>query len=342
MRPPVIAFFHNKAGVGKTSLVYHLAWMYAHLGIRVLAADLDPQANLSAAFLDEEALERLWLDRDRSKTVFGCVNPLISNSGDITAPHIEIVEDHIGLLVGDMFLSSFEDGLSQEWSTSGHKSERAFRVLSSLWRIVQQGGEIYSADIILVDLGSNLGAINRTALLSSDHVIVPLAPDLFSIQGLGNLGPTLQRWRDHWQMLLRQKTRGLELPVGNIDPLGYIVLQHSERLDRPVNSYRKWIARIPEVYSVEVMGEPAVHGSSVRNDPNCMAVLKHYRSLMPMAQEARKPIFDLKPADGAMGSHLMAAQDAYRDFHSLALIIAQRMQSPALEHLDPIISQAGL
>jgi cellulose biosynthesis protein BcsQ len=57
MRPPIIAFFNNKGGVGKTSLVYHLAWMYLDLGLKVIAADLDPQANLTAAFLDEDRLE---------------------------------------------------------------------------------------------------------------------------------------------------------------------------------------------------------------------------------------------------------------------------------------------
>lgn len=49
MSAALIAFFSNKSGAGKTSLVYHLAWMYADLGTRVVAADLDPQANLSAA-----------------------------------------------------------------------------------------------------------------------------------------------------------------------------------------------------------------------------------------------------------------------------------------------------
>ena len=43
-----IAFFNNKGGVGKTSLVYHLALMYAEIGVSVVAADLDPQANLTA------------------------------------------------------------------------------------------------------------------------------------------------------------------------------------------------------------------------------------------------------------------------------------------------------
>ena len=46
----VIAFFNNKGGVGKTSLVYHLSWMMRQQGISTLAVDADPQANLSAAF----------------------------------------------------------------------------------------------------------------------------------------------------------------------------------------------------------------------------------------------------------------------------------------------------
>jgi len=44
-----VAFFNNKGGVGKTSLVYHLAWMYADLGLSVVAADLDPQASSTKA-----------------------------------------------------------------------------------------------------------------------------------------------------------------------------------------------------------------------------------------------------------------------------------------------------
>ncbi len=36
MSVPVIAFFNNKGGVGKTSLVYHLAWMFADLGAKVV------------------------------------------------------------------------------------------------------------------------------------------------------------------------------------------------------------------------------------------------------------------------------------------------------------------
>ena len=56
MSVPVIAFFNNKGGIGKTSMVYHLSWMFADRGMRVIAADLDPQCNLTAAFLDDDRL----------------------------------------------------------------------------------------------------------------------------------------------------------------------------------------------------------------------------------------------------------------------------------------------
>ena len=55
-----LTFFNNKGGVGRTALVYHVAWMLAELDYVVLAVDLDPQANLTAAFLDEGELVDLW------------------------------------------------------------------------------------------------------------------------------------------------------------------------------------------------------------------------------------------------------------------------------------------
>jgi len=73
MSVPVVAFFNNKGGVGKTSLVYHITWMLADRGVRVVAADLDPQANLTAAFLDEDRLEQLWPDREHQESeTFSC------------------------------------------------------------------------------------------------------------------------------------------------------------------------------------------------------------------------------------------------------------------------------
>jgi len=61
------------------------------------------------------------------------------------------------------------------------------------------------------------------------------------------------------------------------------------------------------------------------DDPYCLATIKHYRSLIPMAQEHRKPIFNLTSADGAIGSHFGAVQDAKKDFKDLAIKIAHQI-----------------
>ena len=206
-----IAFFNNKGGVGKTSLVYHLAWMYADLGLNVVAADLDPQANLTSMFLEDERLEALWADGGHRQTIYGAFQPLLEGTGDVAAPHVEDVSPGLSLVAG-----------------------------------------------------------------------------------------------------------------GQMRPAGYVVLQHAVRLDRPVQAYGRWMARIPGEYRCSVLDETDSGTPAINTDPACIATLKHYRSLMPLAREAHKPIFFLKPADGAISGHMAAVQDGYRDFRDLAKRIARR------------------
>ena len=332
-----IAFFNNKGGVGKTSLVYHVAWMLSDLGVRVLCADLDPQANLTAAFLDEDRLIDLWEEDREPGTVYDLVQPLLKGVGDIDRPQTERVEDNISLLVGDLALSNFEDELSEQWAPCLDGRERSFRVISSFWRILESARKEQPTDVTLIDLGPNLGALNRAALISADHVVIPLSPDLFSLQGLRNLGPTFRRWRGEWKERLEKNPapEQLELPAGRMQPAGYILLQHAVRLDRPVKAYERWISRIPEVYHTEVLDEKNDGELTVREDPHCLALLKHYRSLMPLAQDARKPIFHLKPADGAIGAHLKAVKDAERDFWELTFALARKVGIPGVPEAPP-------
>jgi len=60
-------------------------------------------------------------------------------------------------------------------------------------------------------------------------------------------------------------------------------------------------------------------------DPHQIQRIKHYRSLMPMAMEARKPMFALRPADGAIGAHQANVQQCHEDFENLARAIAERV-----------------
>ena len=321
---PVLAFFNNKGGVGKTTLVYHVAWKLADLGLTVLAADLDPQAKLTGAFLDEDQLEEIWPDPPFTpRTVFGSLKPLIKGTGDISDADISRISSRLALLPGDIALSTFEDELSAQWPNCLDGQERAFRVTSAFWRILQRSATSTSSQVILMDLGPNLGAINRAALIACDFLVVPLAPDLFSLQGLRNLGPSIRKWRSDWKARLeRNPEPSLKLPDGEMSPIGYVVLQHAVRLDRPVQAYGKWMAQIPVEYARSVLGTP-VGSSDHKNEQ--IAQLKNFRSLIPMAQEARKPIFHLKPADGALGAHFTAANAAGKEFGTLARELLSRM-----------------
>lgn len=341
MSIPTIAFFNNKGGVGKTSLVFHVVSMLADMGKRVVAADLDPQANLTSSFLDEDRLEELWPDDEHSFTIYGSLKPLIEATGDIAPPHIETVDRRISLIVGDLALSGFEDQLSEVWPKCMDRDVRAFRITSAFWRIMQRAAEQQDAEYILIDLGPNLGAINRAALISSDYVVVPLGPDLYSLQALRNLGPKLRQWRSGWQdRLNRNPIPEVPMPLGSITPLGYVIMQHSVRLDRPVKSYERWISRIPYTYRDSVLGEAPGSVTDVERDPYCLSLLKHYRSLMAIAQENRKPMFHLRAADGAIGAHQQAAMEAGKDFRYLAERIlkgvsaSENTQAPAPEGSD--------
>lgn len=320
---PVVAFFNNKGGVGKTTLAYHIAWMLHELGTNVLVLDLDPQANVTSAFLDEETIEQLWGDTTR-RTIYGAIAPLFEGEGGVEPPHVHEVAPGLGLVPGDLVLSGTEQELSTAWPNAGDGNKRAFRVLSAFASVASQAAERTEAEIVLVDVGPNLGAINRAAMIASDHVVIPLSPDLYSLQGLRNLGPTLRTWRKEWASRRAKGPSGLWVPSGAMRPAGYVVLQHGVRVNRVVGAYDRWLRRVPQEYRESILGEKDPSAVPLAaDDPHCLGLVKHFHSLVPMAREARRPVFMLRSADGAIGAHQKAVQSSYWHFEALARRMAQ-------------------
>ena len=329
---PVLSFFNNNSRVGTTSLVYHTAWMLSELEHKVLVVDLDPQASLTAEFLDEYALAELWEPHRRPSggTICQCVAPL-AQAGDVRPPEFQRYGDGIHLLPGDLDLSRFEDELSTQWPYCLDSNEdrllRAFRVVTAFWQVLQIGISQSHADIVLVDVGPGLGAINRSAMIASDFVAVPLADDLFSRQGLRNLGPALREWRSGWKKRLDSwKEPSCNLPSGNMQPIGYTIRHHGIRPNRPIRDQDRWSKWMPLEYASYVLNAPSIGADKdPSNDRNCIATVRPYRSLMELRQDARKPVFDLSPADGATGSFALASREAFDDFKILVERILERM-----------------
>jgi chromosome partitioning protein len=180
-------------------------------------------------------------------------------------------------------------------------------------------------------VGPNLGAINRAVLIGADYVILPLAPDLFSMQGLRNLGPALADWRIGWgERRGRCPDRELWLPAGRMEAIGYVVMQAEMRLNRPIRAYERWVQQMPgEVH--RQLGHSGTPPASTDVDPACLGVMRHYQSLKPLAQDAKKPMFALRAADGAIGAQMSAVQRCREDFEELARSILARLDAKARE-----------
>jgi chromosome partitioning protein len=313
-----IVFFNNKGGVGKTTLVYHFSYMLAELGYSCLSVDLDPQTNLTSMFFNDEQINDIYGNENERPTILEAIKPLDRGIGDIKPVTIYPISEKINLLAGDIELSLFEDKLSENWGKCNDGDEAAFRIISAFYRIIDEAGKRVNADYCVVDIGPNFGAINRATLIAADYVVVPMASDLFSLQGLKNLGKRLEKWRKEWDKRKNENPNSdLNLPNAAISPIGYVVMQHGIKESRPVKSYLRWANRIPKVFIEDVLKGTLENDLSVDSDENCLALLKHYHSLAPMAMEVRKPIFLLKPAEGAIGAHLSAVKSAYNDFKAL-------------------------
>jgi cellulose biosynthesis protein BcsQ len=234
----------------KSSLIFHLAWMYAERGVKVLALDLDPHCHLTRLFLPQARQEEIW-----------------SLGGGQAA--IEAISSNLRLLPGSFRLADIGDEVNPRALTDG-------------W-----------ASLVLIDPPSNLDGLTRAVLRIADHVVFPISPDLYSFQSLTVLGDAVSRW-------------------GDAKPAGYIVTNHTN-LD-----HQRWLGRIPAAYRRAVLKQP--EGALLqppREDPNCLMHLPAYRSLMPLAVEARKPVFELRPFDGALGAFVEAVLDSRKQFRQL-------------------------
>jgi cellulose biosynthesis protein BcsQ len=319
-----ITFFNNKGGVGKTTTVYNVAWMLSELGIKTIAIDLDPQSNLTSMFLTDDRLEAIY-ENESPITVLDAIMPIVNGDKAIPA-HIEKINDNLGLVIGNLALSTFEDTLSDAWLKCLNSEVYSFRITSIFKTIIDEVSRRFNAEIVLIDVGPNLGAINRAVTISSDYILMPVASDLFSLQGIKNLGTTLNLWKKQWNQRkeLRPSHLTTPIPENKIKPSGYIVMQYSAKESRPVKSYLKWADRIPNIFRKFVLSDENDQVITVEKDSNCFALLKHYRSLAPMSMEAHKPIFLLKPADGAIGAHVYAVQKSYEEFELLTQKILKK------------------
>ena len=192
----ILSIFNNKGGVGKTTYLFHLAHELAQRGRKILMVDCDSQSNLSAYALSDSQIEKSWAEDGNS--IYRAIELVSRGVGDIRNRAPNELRPNLFMIPGDLQLSEFEDRLGEVWTRAMGGDEYGLRAQSAVYRVIVQASEKCAADLVLVDLGPNLGALNRSVLAGSTHLITPVAPDLFSIRGTENLGSKLRTWRREW------------------------------------------------------------------------------------------------------------------------------------------------
>ncbi len=325
-----IALFNHKGGVGKTTLTVNIADAFADLGKRVLLVDADPQCNLTSFYIEESDLEALLGESGgdgADATLWSAIKPVVAGRGDIVPVELwEVGSGSTALYPGDVMLSMYEEELPQAWTESFARKTRGYDVTTAMSRAVSKAAADWNADVVIYDMGPNVGALNRVVLLDCDAFITPVAADLFSLRALSTVGGSVARWIRDWQTI-RSIASGEDqsrLFRGMPAFLGYVTSAYKVNSGRgAANPHADWERRIaPRVRDRIVADMRSVDESLVPHGGNKLGAIKHFHSLAPEAQKYGLAIGKLR---GHVNSgHYLTVDEAAAEFHELALEIVTR------------------
>lgn len=327
--PKFISIFNNKGGVGKTTYMYHVAHLLAKDGKKVLMVDCDSQCNLTAYSLPDREIRRAWSPEGNS--IFRNIEPVYQGLGDIRARKPSRVLNSQGelyIVPGDLRLSDFEDRLGDTWNSAKGGSEPDVRTQSAIHRYISWAANAVDADLVLLDLGPNLGALNRAVLASSDYFITPVAPDLFSIQGTENLGNKLVLWRKEWdQVNAAWKDDSISIPKGRPNYLGFVIQQHNirENKDGMTAGWRIYGKELVPAINKNIIDKLNKLGQVIEWDGNDyeLGKIPNLHSLVPYSMAAQKPIFFCTHRDGLNGAHITSAKESEKHFDDIVATLDQ-------------------
>lgn len=317
-----VAFFNNKGGVGKTTLLCNVAaFLASELGKRVLVVDADPQCNATQLMLGEDEVFNIY-DSPKSYTIYSIIHPLSIGKGySERIKPLNVMDYGVDLIPGDPRLALKEDLLSKDWQDAVSGDIRGLRTTYLFSEFLTKCERF---DFVLFDMGPSLGSINRSVLLACDFFLSPMSIDIFSLKAIENISMALQGWRKRLEGGLNQADESLMSDIPNRQAFrimfsGYVAQQYIQKTKdgekRAVAAYENIMKRIPKSINTHFVEKLQTPNKSIEYE---IGTIPNLYSLIPMAQTAHKPIFSLKAKDGVRGAHFNKVRDAEKIFRNVA------------------------
>lgn len=334
-----IVLFNHKGGVSKTTSTFHIGWMIAEKGHKVLLVDADPQCNLTALFLGERFDSYYEEDDTKNQNIMDGVGVAFSGQPKpiepIRCPQAER-NPNLFLIPGHMNLSEYDAQLNFAFTAS-----MAMMSLQSLPGsfndLIEKTAAIIEAEYVFIDLNPGLSTINQDLFLISDAFIVPTNPDTFSLMAIRSLSTILPRWVK-WknENISSYASSAYPFPIGTPRFIGEIPQRFNIRNGAATTPYRQKIDElseetrkvfIPEIQKAGMMFKDEDYDRAhIDRKSYILREIKDFLGLSPKSLGVNVPVFKLTDEElGTKGAALETQRGNVEEFKSIYDDIANKI-----------------
>lgn len=243
----VIGVTNQKGGVGKTTTCAALAGIFVSRGRRVLAIDMDPQGNLSFSLGAE----------DKGNTIHDVMSGVCGIRQAVKTTRI------CDVITSNIMLSGAELEL---------KSERREFILKDALKAVKD-----EYDFVIIDTPPALSILTINAYTAADDLLIPMTPEILSLQGISQLKQTILAVKKYYNKNLN--IRGILLTKYSRSQL--LNIEVEEMAEIVARGLGTSVLDVKISNSVAVAEAPAHQEVITKYSPNCKAS-KDYVNLVKL------------------------------------------------------------